>query len=79
MEVKKACEVCGKLMTVKRSDKRFCSYTCRNKKRNKQPKEPPLPKLKDVQSVSEILKIGRAHGIYSYGKIVQAIERGEIE
>lgn len=77
MEIKKACEVCGKLMTVKRSDKRFCSYTCRNKKRVRKTEEPK--KQTTVQLVSEILKIGRAHGIYSYGKIVQAMERGEIE
>lgn len=75
MEIQKVCEQCGMPMPSRR--KRFCSYTCRYPKRVKQPEEPK--KETPAQTVSEILKIGRAHGIYSYGKIVQAMERGEIE
>lgn len=79
----KKCAICGKEFTPTTGVRITCSKECarenkrRYKKNGKQLKKPK--KKTAVQSVSEILKIGRAHGIYSYGKIVQALERGEIE
>lgn len=73
----KICSTCGMEFIAKRKDQVYCSKECKGVISAKIKKKKPPHKVK--QSVSEILKIGRAHGIYSYGKIVQAIERGEIE
>lgn len=89
--IKKTCRICGQVFYTKYNVQVLCSEACRKKsieitQEKHREKQKRLNKLKNFQqakkthlSIDDVLKIGHKYNIYSYGKIVQKIENGEIE
>ena len=81
MKVRK-CETCGNTII---GYKKYCCDECRaigkkkvlDAKKAGEPKKRKKPKK--FLSINEVLALGKKHGIYGYGNIVAAIEKGEIK
>ena len=84
----KVCVICKNLFLPKSGSMIYCCEECKKiglkiiqQKQNDKRKisKNKASGKKNVLTINEVLALGRKHGIYGYGKIVLAIERGEIE